>query len=233
MNHWWVSDTWNVSPVLLGSWVIWVICSIVLHELGHGIAAIRVGDRTPIETGHMTLNPVVHMGYMSLIAFVLFGFTWGAMPVSPHRFQGRYAEAFVAFAGPMVNVVLAVLCVLGDALWLSYGSGMSGDGGLVPRHVHQNVHIFLWTGAMINIMGFLFNLVPVPPLDGSKILANFVPSYERLLNTERGALMAFFGFALLFSVGGSKIWHLTARIADASVGALTHLFGGTLQSPMG
>lgn len=232
MGSWWVSQTWQISPVLLGSWVIWVICSIVLHELGHGLAAIKVGDRTPIETGHMTLNPIVHMGYMSLLMFALFGFTWGAMPVSPNRFRGRYAESLVAFAGPAVNLTLATICIFGDALWLSYGSGLRSDGA-VPRHVAMNIHTFLWTGAMINVMGFLFNLVPIPPLDGSKIAANFIPAYDRTMSTEKGAMIGLVAFALMFSVGGQRIWELTARIANVSIHALTDIFGGTLQSPMG
>lgn len=232
MSSWWVSQTYQTSPVLLGSWVIWVISSIVLHELGHGLAAIRVGDRTPIETGHMTLNPIVHMGYMSLLMFALFGFTWGAMPVNPSRFRGRYADSLVSFAGPAVNLALAAICVLGDALWLSYGSSLSGNGAM-PRHVSMNIHTFLWTGAMINVMGFLFNLVPIPPLDGSKIVANFVPAYDRMMNSERGALIGLAAFAMLFSVGGQRIWDLTARIANVSIRSLTDLFGGTLQSPVG
>lgn len=234
MSTWWVAQTYQISPVLLGSWVIWVISSIVLHELGHGLAAIRVGDRTPIETGHMTLNPIVHMGYMSLLMFALFGFTWGAMPINPGRFRGRYAESFVAAAGPMVNLILAAVCILGDALWLSYGRNAVGSSGVgMPSHVATNIHTFLWTGAMINVMGFLFNLVPIPPLDGSKIVANFVPAYDRLMNSERGGLIGLVCFALLFSVGGSKIWDVTATIANVSIRALTNIFGGTLQSPMG
>lgn len=234
MNHWWVSEAYQHSPVLLGSWVIWVICSIVLHELGHGFAAIRVGDRTPIETGHMTLNPIVHMGYMSLLMFALFGFTWGAMPVNPSRFRGRYADSFVSAAGPMVNLVLAAACILGDALWLTFGRGGGGGPGLgLSKHVAMNIHTFLWTGAMINVMGFLFNLVPIPPLDGSKILANFVPAYDRLMSSERGAMMGLIGFALLFTVGGSKVWSATAYVANSSVRALTDLFGsGLFQSPV-
>ena len=64
---WWVKDAYEISPIFLYSWIFWVIFSIVCHELAHGWAAIRVGDDTPIHTGHMTWNPVVHMGTTSLI----------------------------------------------------------------------------------------------------------------------------------------------------------------------
>ncbi|MBT5381502.1 MAG: site-2 protease family protein, partial [Phycisphaerae bacterium] len=90
------------------SWIFWVLLSITLHELAHGWAAIWEGDKTPIETGHMSANPVVHMGRFSLIVFALIGFAWGLMPVRPWRFRhGRLGEAIVAIAGPAMNLALA------------------------------------------------------------------------------------------------------------------------------
>ena len=114
MATWWVIEAWEQSPVLLGSWVFWVFFSITLHELGHGWAAMRVGDQTPRLTGHMTWNPIVHMGPVSLVLFALLGLCWGAMPVDPSRFRGKHADAKVAFAGPMMNFSLlrSGLCAL-------------------------------------------------------------------------------------------------------------------------
>lgn len=86
MQGWWVATIWETSPFLLLGWIVWVIGSITLHELAHGWAAIRCGDRTPIETGHMTANPIVHMGPMSLIVFGLFGIAWGACRLTRHAF---------------------------------------------------------------------------------------------------------------------------------------------------
>ena len=77
MDGWWVADMWSESPARLISWVFWVILSVTLHELAHGVAALWQGDRTPEETGHMTWNPLVHMGQWSLIMFVLVGIAWG------------------------------------------------------------------------------------------------------------------------------------------------------------
>ena len=227
MPHWWVSETWNLNPVLLGAWVVWVIGSIVLHELGHGFAAIRRGDRTPIETGHITWNPLVHMGAVSLACFALFGFTWGAMPVDPSRMRGRYAGAFVAAAGPAVNLGLCVICILGDALWLRFGA----DTG-APSHVVKNVHTFLWTGAMINVMGVLFNLLPIPPLDGSRILADFVPAFDRAIRTEKGAIAAIIAASLLFTAGSRHVWDATSWIATTSISKATSLLGGQWASPV-
>ncbi len=227
MIDWWVSTWWSINPVLLGSWVLWVIGSIILHELGHGVAAIRCGDRTPIETGHMTWNPLVHMGGMSLLCFALFGFTWGLMPIDPSRFRGRYAEALVAAAGPAVNLGLATCCVVGDAMWLRVGP----QTGLAA-HVVQNVHTFLWTGAMINTMGVFFNLLPVPPLDGSRILANFVPAYERLIMSEKGAIIGLLFIALIFAGGGGLIWDAAFGVATGAIKGLGGLLGGTWVNPI-
>ena len=105
---WWVADFLRAfGPAFVIAWAFWIIFSICLHELSHGWAAIALGDRTPIESGHMTFNPLVHMGGMSLVAFALIGIAWGAMPINPARLRGRYAEALVALAGPAMNLVLA------------------------------------------------------------------------------------------------------------------------------
>lgn len=220
MASWWVTGALDQphGPVILGSWVLWVIGSICLHELGHGIAAIRVGDNTPLYTGHMTFNPLVHMGATSLICFALFGFTWGLMPVDPSRFRGRYAEAIVAGAGPMVNVILAILCVFGAATWIVYGSG-------APSHIYTNVRIFLTIGAMINVMGVLFNLIPVPPLDGARILGNFVPSYERLFMGEKAGAIGLVALIAIFFFGG-RLWGVAGDASRSSIMALVKLLGG-------
>ncbi|MCP3858657.1 MAG: site-2 protease family protein, partial [Phycisphaeraceae bacterium] len=78
MSGWWVEQLWNAGRGFeLGSWIFWVIFSICLHELGHGWAAIWEGDDTPRRTGHMTIDPMVHMGGYSILAFLLLGFAWG------------------------------------------------------------------------------------------------------------------------------------------------------------
>jgi Zn-dependent protease len=217
MGGWWVEEYWNQSPVLLISWVVWVVLSIVLHELGHGVAAIRCGDRTPIETGHMTLNPVVHIGPMSLLAFALFGFCWGLMPVNPYRFRGRHDEAIVAGAGPAVNAGLFVLCVVLTVVWDLVG-GFSGP------NLHANVGTFFRMGVVINCMGVLFNLIPVPPLDGHRILGDFVPGFRRLWESEQGAQLGLFAFLAIFFFGADHIWNVVFLVSDGVLNAAARLF---------
>lgn len=213
MGGWWVADAWAISPVLLVAWVFWVIFSITLHELGHGWAAIRLGDRTPIETGHMTWSPMVHMGPMSLLVFAIVGIAWGAMPVDPSRLRGRHGDAVVSAAGPAMNLLLAVLCVVGLALWGAYAP-------TVPDHVDRNMAMFLHSGAMLNVALMLFNLVPVPPLDGSRIVASFAPAYGRAFEGERGQMLGLLAFLGLFWFVGPRLFDVAGDAVALAAGLL-------------
>jgi Zn-dependent protease len=223
MVDWWVAHYWAVSPVLLVSWVVWVILSITLHELGHGVAAIRCGDDTPVTLGRMTLNPIVHIPWpWAWILFALFGFTWGLMPVDSNKFRGRYDDAKVAFAGPLVNLLLAASLAVLDALWLTFMRS-AGDS------VHQVVHTVLWVGVVINVMGFMFNLIPMPPLDGSYILASFFPSLRRHLHFN--PIVAIIGMVLIFKFSGHA-WDAAFGVAAFLVQVLVALLGGEWRDPL-
>ncbi len=207
MGQWWVTDylqAFDNGNIILTSWVVWVVVSITLHELGHGWMAMRCGDDVPLRTGHMTFNPLVHIPPTAWLMFALFGFTWGLMPVQPANFRGRYDEAKVSFAGPLVNLTLFVFCIVADIVWLK----------LAPRigdPLAQNLHTFFFVGARINMMGFLFNLVPVPPLDGSTILADFFPRVREFWR-GKGAVVGLIAAVLLMTVGAKHAW----RAADTA-----------------
>lgn len=178
--------------------LIVVIISIILHELAHGWVAVKLGDETPIETGHLnTLNPLVHMGVFSLILLAVVGIAFGAMPINPSRLRGRYAESLVAVAGPAMNLLLAVVGTVALGLWIRMGE---------PDHqstVQENARLLLQTFGIFNFALMLFNLIPVPPLDGSRILANLFPPYRNLLDSQmaQGFMIAIF-FALF--LGGAQ-----------------------------
>lgn len=211
-NGWWVTNTLNsLGPAGLTSWIIWVIGSITLHELAHGWAALKKGDPTPETSGHMTLNPVVHMGMPSLIIFALAGIAWGAMPVDPSRLRGRYAEALVAVAGPATNFILAAICILAAGI-LAALEPSTGGPGPIPEHIHKNLSLFFKLGAMLNIALGLFNLFPVPPLDGSRILANFSRPYREFTMSQAGGFLSIVGFALAFFFAGSLIFQVGATV---------------------
>lgn len=171
------------------SWVFTVILSVVLHELGHGYAALRQGDDTPRVSGHMTLSPLVHMGPLSLVLLFVIGIAWGQMPVNPARFKSRHGDAIVSIAGPLVNLLLALLGLTVLGLWMRFA----------PQTIPENAFTFLWVFGTANIVLCLLNLLPVPPLDGSHVLASFSPPFRRLMadpNNQGMFLVAFVGVFL-------------------------------------
>lgn len=225
MFNWWVSSVLSQpnGQVILGAWVIWVVLSVTLHELAHGWAAIRRGDTTPIETGHMTWNPIVHMGMTSLIVFALAGIAWGAMPVDPSRMRGRYAHAFVAVMGPVMNFALAIVCIIAGGALLALM-----PENTPPPKLMVDFHTFFFVGGMLNIALGIFNLLPVPPLDGSRILADFSSRFRDFMQTEAGGFLSFVAFALAFFFAGRLVFGAGAFLAgfgQAGVGFALQLMG--------
>ena len=163
------------NPALYISIVVSVIISITLHELGHGIAALSQGDETPRELGHMTLDPRAHMPPLSWGLLLLVGISYGLMPVNPSRFRSRYGDAIVAAAGPAVNLILAIV---GFGIWLAW---LKFGGAAEAETTTANFQRFFRIFGEINIVLALFNMLPIPPLDGSAVLANFSPPFKRLI----------------------------------------------------
>ena len=154
--------------------VVTVVISIVLHELAHGWAATFEGDDTPASSGHLTPNPIVHMGPLSIIMLLTCGMAFGAMPVNPVNFRHRHGDALVSAAGPAMNLLLALVALTAVALWMRTAGFWEDLGDFAG-----NVQYFLWTFGEVNLALLALNLLPIPPLDGSRILADFHGGYRR------------------------------------------------------
>lgn len=218
---WWLTDQWAVNPAWVISWCAWFVISIVLHELAHGWAALWEGDRTPIELGHITWNPVVHMGWMSVIVFALAGIGWGAMPVSPHRFRHWWGDALVSAAGPAMNLLLAGISIVLGGLWLTLRDHF-GDP------FHANVMVFFQVGAAIGIILALLNMLPVPPLDGSRILATFSRGYAQLISHPNASIIGLVVvFLLVFRVLDPFGW--ARDLGNEGINAVAGLLGSEWQ----
>ena len=177
-------ETLFKDPIYFFRLVAILIISIVIHELAHGIAALSQGDDTPRQEGHMTLNPVVHMGYESLIFLCVAGIAWGSMPVSPHKFRHpRWSDILVSAAGPLSNLVLGTLCIT---------TIIATRRSALPM-VSQE---FLSMAARINMLLFLFNLLPIPPLDGFSVCEKLFPALK--LDRFRNSPFALFFMMVLF-----------------------------------
>jgi Zn-dependent protease len=148
------------DPLAYATIVFALVGSIVLHELGHALVATWEGDPTPKIRGHLTWNPVVHMGWISIGLIALMGIGWGMTPVDRRAFRHRrWGDVLVSFAGPAVNLFLAFVGAL--VLVLAARGGAVLDGPVVR----------LWAVVLeVNTLLFLFNMIPVPPLDGFGVI---------------------------------------------------------------
>ena len=144
-----------------------VLIAATCHEFAHALVADRLGDPTARQLGRLSLNPLVHVDPLGTLFFVLFSFGWARpVPVNPRNFANpRLGMLVVALAGPLVNIVLAFAV-----------------GGIVKT---QGLTGTLWGDlasmlVLINIVLAVFNLIPIPPLDGSRILEGLLPSDQAL-----------------------------------------------------
>ena len=151
------------NPVLYISWVVCAAFSICVHEYAHAYTAVRFGDETPRD--HLTLNPLVQMGPISLAMLVLVGVAWGAVPVDPRGTGSDRKDAMISFAGPLANLILCALFALLSLIAVRAGQERLSD-------------VFYYGGA-VNGALCAFNLIPVPPLDGFSILRSLVPKIRR------------------------------------------------------
>ena len=153
-----------------------VLIAITFHEFAHAFAADKLGDETPRMQGRLNLNPITHIDPMGFIFLLFAGFGWGKpVEINSRNFNGKIsiskAEAIVAAAGPITNMILAfIILIIVYAL------------ELIPQFRGQTaeiIQLILVYAVIINIGLGVFNLIPLPPLDGSKILVNFLPYNAR------------------------------------------------------
>ena len=171
--------------ILLG--VIPSLLCITLHELGHGLAAYRLGDPTAKNAGRLTLNPLKHLDPMGLLMMVMFHVGWAKpVPVNMNRFKNpKRGMAVTALAGPGTNVLIALVFLF------LYGLCYRAlNGSAAGRYLLEMLNLT----AVISLGLAIFNLLPFPPLDGSKILFSLLSDegYRRLMRYERyGSLILF------------------------------------------
>ena len=189
------------NPIFYARVVVILIMSISLHELGHGFAAISQGDDTPRTSGHITMNPVVHMGVHSIFFLAFAGIAWGQMPVNPNKFRNpKWGNVLVSAAGPLTNFLLGIIAMSVINLVRYF------NWGFVSLE-------FFYLIAKFNFTLCLFNLIPIPPLDGFHIASEFSDGIRQLGKTQIGLAL----FMILFITGAGRVLF---DIADVIVRAL-------------
>lgn len=177
-----------------------VLVAITFHEYAHAFAAYKLGDETAKSQGRLTLNPIKHMDPVGILMLLFLGFGWGRpVQIDPRNFNrnmsAKKAEAIVAIAGPAANFILAIVFSIITALLIKFNAldKMNYRAALTIIEILQSIVI-------LNVGLGLFNLIPLPPLDGSKVLCAFLP-YNVEMSFRNNEQIFYMVFMILWITG--------------------------------
>ncbi len=169
-----INMVFNLDPATLIARVLVLIVAFTIHEFAHAWSATQFGDDTPRLNGRLTLNPLAHLDPVGSMVLLLAGFGWAKpVPVNPYTLQRRSPSAYmwVALAGPLSNLMLAILAALLFRFeFASIYEAFAPSSGILP-----NFSRILLEFVSINLILMVFNLIPLAPLDGEKVLSYLAP----------------------------------------------------------
>lgn len=195
-----------------------MLVSVTIHELFHAFAAHYEGDSLAKDLGYFTLDPIKHLGSGALILLLILGLCWGKCPVNPEKFKHRYGNAIVSFAGPFANFLLVVVFLL------LYFVLLKLNINFIDANVKSNLIKFFEIAARANASLVILNLLPIPPLDGSSILKEFIPSLSNFIDQIGSA--GFILVLILFMIPGiSKFfWMVSDLFAFSILSSISSIF---------
>ena len=201
-----------------------VVCCTPVHESAHAWMAERLGDSTGRLKGRISLNPLVHMDWIGSLMILLFGFGYAKpVPVNISNFPVKKRKkyfALVALAGPVSNLLMALIasCIASTMFFLV-------QTGKTTALVVSVAYYFFYYACYINVALAVFNLIPIPPLDGSRLLTALLPDrmYYKLMELERYSMWILFLALFLFNrIGFSPLSYL-AGLVNSGIEFLTRL----------
>ena len=195
-----------------------VLFALSFHEAAHAFAAYKMGDRTAFNLGRMTFNPLKHLDPIGFLFMAVFGYGWAKpVPINARNFNNpKKGMAWTAIAGPIANLILGVIStfflILTNFITIKFFP--TATLGTLTGNVLYIVSLFFQLSALYNFILMVFNLIPVPPFDGSRFAALFLPTkwYFKIMRYERYSLLAVLALSLILSrVFGVQITTLIAK----------------------
>ena len=202
--------------------VIAVVLAMSIHEMAHGLVSYWLGDPTAKIQGRISLNPFAHIDWLGVLCLLLFGFGWAKpVPIDARYYKVRKTGIiWTSFAGPFANFLLAFVCIFLYFVVLRFMPefALSTVGNFIT--------LLLSKSAMLNVGFGLFNLIPVPPLDGSKILFAFLPDEQYYRFIEGSPfLMLILIFLIYMNVLSAPLAMLQSNILQFFINISTMLLG--------
>ena len=200
-----------------------LFCVLPIHEFAHALVANKLGDNTAKSQGRLTINPLAHLDLFGSLLIILAGFGYAKpVPVNPRNFKNpKGGMAITAVAGPVSNLIMGFLFMLCYCAVFRFGSPDSASGNF-----HYYLAAFFMYSCMVNITLAVFNFIPIPPLDGSRLLQLFIPDriLYKYMKYERFLVYAILIVVVLGWLDGpidfcsTKIWDLFLRVGAAIFG---------------
>lgn len=211
------TDIYTIIIYILSTLAV-VFLTLPVHEFAHALAAVKLGDQTPRYQGRLTINPFAHLDYTGMLCMILLGVGWAKpVQINARNFKNpKRGMALTAAAGPIANLIMAFIAmIIVNALSL-----LSGFGTTVYYFV-----LFVYYIANINVYLAVFNFIPIPPLDGSRLLSALLPDriYYNLMRYEQYSFIALMVLIFALSRAGLDPVGFVSRYVLSGISYLANL----------